>query len=77
VGTPLPRYEFMRMLLSRFPEGIVDTHNLKALAVDGWVYIEIMKGMYRLKQMGLLANQLLQTPLATFGYYPACHKLGL
>jgi hypothetical protein len=44
-GTPLPRYEYMRMLLSRFPKEIVDKYKLKALAVDGWVYIEIRKGM--------------------------------
>jgi hypothetical protein len=47
------------------------------LAVDGWVYIEIRKGMYGLKQAGLLANQLLQTRLAPFGYYPARHTPGL
>jgi hypothetical protein len=33
--------------------------------------------MYRLKQAGLLANQLLQTRLAQFGYYPARHTPGL
>jgi hypothetical protein len=37
LGTPLPRYEYMRMLLSRFPEEIVNTYNLRELAVDGWV----------------------------------------
>jgi hypothetical protein len=37
LGTPLPRYEYMILLLSRFPEEIVDKYNLKALAVDGWV----------------------------------------
>jgi hypothetical protein len=68
LGTPLPRFEYMKMLLSRFPEEIVDKYNLGALAVDGWVYFEIRKGMYGLKQAGLLANQLLQTRLATFGY---------
>jgi hypothetical protein len=73
VGTPLPRYEYMHMLLSRLPEEIVNKYNLKALAVDGWGYIEIRKGMYGLKQGGLLANQLLQTRLAPFGYYPVCH----
>jgi hypothetical protein len=35
LGTPLPHYEYMRMLLSRFPEEIVEKYNLKALAVDG------------------------------------------
>jgi hypothetical protein len=75
--TPLPRFEYMKMLLSRFSEEIIQKYNLNALAVDGWVYIEIRKGMYGLKQAGLLANQLLQTRLAPFGYYPARHTLGL
>jgi hypothetical protein len=65
------------MLLSRFPEDIVHKYNLGALAVDGWVYIELRKGMYGLKQAGLLANQLLQTHLEPFGYYPARHTPGL
>jgi hypothetical protein len=77
LGTPLPRFEYMKMLLSRFPEEIVQKYNLNALAVDGWVYIEIRKGMYGLKQAGLLANQLLQTRLSPFGYYPARHTPGL
>jgi hypothetical protein len=77
LGTPLPRFEYMKMLLSRFPEEIIQKYNLNALAVDGWVYIEIRKCMYGLKQAGLLANQLLQTRLAPFGYYPARHTPGL
>jgi hypothetical protein len=77
LGTPLPRFEYMKMLLSRFPEEIVQKYNLNALAVDGWVYIEIRKGMYGSKQAGLLTNQLLQTRLAPFGYYPAHHTPGL
>jgi hypothetical protein len=77
LGTPLPRFEYIKMLLSRFPEEIIQKYNLNALAVDGWVYIEIRKGMYRLKQAGLLANQLLQTRLAPFGYYLAHHTSGL
>jgi hypothetical protein len=77
LGTPLPRFEYMKMLLSRFPEEIIQKYNLNALAVDGWVYIEIRKCMYGLKQAGLLANQLLLTRLAPFGYYPARHTPGL
>jgi hypothetical protein len=77
LGTPLPRFEYMKMFLSRFPEEIVEKYNLGALAVDGWVHIEIRKGMYGLKQAGLLANQLLQTCLAPFAYYPARHTPGL
>jgi hypothetical protein len=59
-GTPLPRFEYMKMLISRFPEEIIQKYNLNALAVDGWVYIEIRKGVYGLKQTGLLANQYLK-----------------
>jgi hypothetical protein len=67
----------MKILLSRFPEEIVENYNLDALAVDGWVYIIIGKGIYGLKEAGLLANQLLQTRLAPFGYYPTRHTPGL
>jgi hypothetical protein len=66
LGTPLPRFEYMKMLLSRFPEEIVQKYNLNALSADSWVYIEIRKGMYGLKHAELLANQLLQTRLAPF-----------
>jgi hypothetical protein len=77
LGTPLPRFEYMKMLLSRFPDEIIQKYNVNALAVDGWVYIEIRKGMYGLKQAGLLANQLLQTRLSPFSYFPARHTPGL
>jgi hypothetical protein len=65
------------MLLSHFSKEMVQKYNLNAFAVDGWVYIEIRKGMYGLKQAELLAYQLLQTRLAPFGYYPARHTPGL
>jgi hypothetical protein len=77
LGTPLPRFEYTKMLLSRFPEEIIQKYNLNPLEVDCWVYIEIRKGMYGLKQAGILANQLLQKRLAPFGYYPARHTPGL
>jgi hypothetical protein len=77
LGTPLPRFEYMKILLSRFPEEIIQRYNLNALALDGWVHIEIRKGMYGLKQAGILANQLLHTRLVPFGYYQARHTPGL
>jgi hypothetical protein len=77
IGTPLPWFEYMKMLLSSFPEEIIQKYNLNDLDVDGWVYIETLKGMYGMKQAGLLANQLFKTRLAPFGYYPARHTPGL
>jgi hypothetical protein len=36
LGTPLPRFEYMKMFLSRFPEEIIQRYNLNALAVTIW-----------------------------------------
>jgi hypothetical protein len=70
---PLPRYEYMRMPLKRFPCDIMDKYNLEAISVDGWVYIKIRKGMYGLKQADLLANKQLQIHLSPHGYFQARH----
>jgi hypothetical protein len=35
LGNPLPRFEYTKMLLSEFPEEIIQKYNLNALAVDG------------------------------------------
>jgi hypothetical protein len=67
LGTPLPRYEYMRMLLSSIPEEIINNYNIRALAVDGWVNIKIRKGMYGVQEEGLLENQLLQKHGAPLG----------
>jgi hypothetical protein len=67
----------MRLPLSIIPDKIITKYNLQEISVGGWVYLEIMKGMYSLKQAGLLANQLLQQRLATYGYYPARHTPGI
>jgi hypothetical protein len=77
LGTPLPTYEFTRLPLTILPQDIIEKYDLKRLAVNGWVYLEISKGMYGLKQAGLLANQLLQKRLTPFGYYPARNTPGL
>jgi hypothetical protein len=65
----IKNYYLGTLLLSAFLKEIFQKYNLNALAVDGWVYTEIRKGMYGLKQAVLIANQLLQTRSALFGYY--------
>jgi hypothetical protein len=77
LGNPFPTYEYMRLPMPILPLDIIEKYDLTRLAVSGWVYLEICKGMYSLKQAGLLANQLLQKRLKTFGYYPARHTPGL
>jgi hypothetical protein len=77
LGTPLPTYEYMPLPISILPLDIIEKYKLTHLAVNGWVYLEICKGMYGLKQAGLLANQLLQKRLKPFDYHPTSHTPGL
>ena len=54
----LPDPKFMRVPLKIVPQEIIDTYYLKALVDDqGWIYMCIEKGMYGLKQAGIVANQ--------------------
>jgi hypothetical protein len=67
----------MLLPISILPDEIIKKYHLTRLAVDGWVYLEIRKGIYGLKQAGILASQLLQKRLKPFGYHPARHTPGL
>ena len=60
----------MRMLLADIPQEIFDQYDLLSLAHNGYVYMEIRKGMPGLKQAGKVANTRLQKHLATYGYAP-------
>ena len=54
----LPDPEFMRIPLKIIPHEIIDGYNLATL-VDNqrWIYMRIEKGMYGLKQDGIIANR--------------------
>ena len=68
----------MQIPLKIFPQEIIDTYDLKALVDDqGWIYMRIEKGMYGLKQAGIIANQELVKHMAPFGYHPVKHTPGL
>ena len=54
----LPDPEFMRIPLKIIPQEIIDSYNLTVMVDDqGWIYMRIDKGMYGLKQAGIIANQ--------------------
>jgi hypothetical protein len=70
-GTPMNRYEYMKLHISKIPAKIIKEYNLTSLATaDGWIYMEIRKGMPGLKQAGRIANDRLTLHLAKFGYSP-------
>jgi hypothetical protein len=75
--TPLPTYEYMQLPISILAIDIIEKYRLTHLKVNGWVYLEICKGMYGSKQAGLLVNQMLQKRLKPFGYHLARHMPGL
>ncbi len=75
--TPLDWYEYMRMPLDLFPDNIVNHYDLRRKAKNGFVYMEIRKGMYGLPQAGILANKLLKKRVALHGYFEQPHTPGL
>jgi hypothetical protein len=58
LGTPLERFEYMRIALKDIPASVIGHYNLQTLEHDGHVMVEIRKGIYGLPQAGLLAKQL-------------------
>ena len=74
LNTPLSKYEYLHLKLVDIPPNVSEQHQLKAKATDdGWVYVEICKGMYGLPQAGLLVQELLEQWLENKGYHQHKH----
>jgi hypothetical protein len=71
---PLRILHAMCMHISIIPNKIIEQYNLMDIVTpDRWVYIEIRKGMYGLKQAIIIANQCLTKHCSTYGYSPTPH----
>ena len=56
----MDRSKYMRLTLSNLPKSVVQHYNLvEETTRDGYVYMEIKRGMYGLPHAGLIAQQLL------------------
>ena len=77
LATPLDRYEYMKMPIALFPQDIIEHYGLNDKVLNGYVYMEIRKGMYGLPQAGIRANKLLKECLARHGYFEQPHTPGL
>ena len=77
LGTPLDRYEYMKLPLSLFPRHTIEQYDLRRHEKGGFVYVEIRRAIYGLPQAGILANKQLRERLAPFGYYEVAHTPGL
>eukprot|EP00804_Cyclotella_cryptica_P009972 CCRYP_015404-RA/>CCRYP_015404-RA protein AED:0.29 eAED:0.29 QI:0/0/0/1/1/1/2/0/498 len=69
LGTPLDRPEYVRIRIDNIPQEFIAKYDLTHHVRDGWVYFQIVKGVYGLPQSGILANKLLETRLNAAGYY--------
>ena len=57
----LPKPEYLKIHISVIPDEIIAAYKLQTLQDEkGWCYIKLSKGMYGLKQAGIIANQDLQ-----------------
>jgi hypothetical protein len=66
---PMTRYEYMRLKLLNMPEDIIAHYRLLDIATpNGYVYCKICQGMYRLPQVGIIAQELLAKRLKEQGY---------
>ena len=77
LATPLDRFEYMRIPIEIIPTEFEILYNLKNKVKNGFVYMQIEKGMYGLPQAGILANKLLRKRLAPHGHYKIPHTPGL
>lgn len=77
LNTPMARPEYLRVALKDIPSAIIAHYGLDLLAVNGFVYCEINKGMYGLPQAGILANDDLVIHLRSNGYVQSSTTPGL
>jgi len=64
LNTPMSRYEYMRLKLNDLPADFVKHYDLATKVTgDGYVYVEIRRGIYGLPQSRLLVQKLLKKRL--------------
>ena len=70
LNTPLERPEYIRLKIDDIPDKIIAQYSLRTkVTTEGYIYMEVNKGMYGLPQSGLMANKLLEKRLNKNGYY--------
>jgi hypothetical protein len=67
----------MKIPIALLPNNIIKHYQLQEKVLNGYVYMEIRKGMYGLLQASILANILLKEQLAHHGYFKQLHTLDL
>ena len=70
------KYQYLRVSKTDVPQKTVDEYNPE-FDNRGFCYLKICKGMYGLKESGMIAYKHLVSNLKPFGYRPCDHTPGL
>ena len=80
LATPIERKEYLRIAVEFIPQEFMDLYGLHDEVKNGYVYCEIVRGMYGLPRQEFLRthlNKLLKERLAVHDYYEVAHTPGL
>ena len=78
LGTPMTYYQYMRIPRALIPDEIINEYDLNTfIEEDNHLYCEIRKGMYGLKEAGIIAFKNLVKNLKPHGYRPMKYTPGL
>ena len=75
LGTPMTYFQYIRVKREIIPQEVMDEYNF-TIETDGHVYFEIRRGMYGLKEAGIIAFKQLVNKLRPYGYEPMKHTPG-
>ncbi len=70
-------YRYMQIALKDIPPEIIAEYNLLSIPHRHHVFVEIRKGMYGLKEAGIIAFNRLVANLKPHGYHPVRFTPGL
>ena len=75
--TPMDRTKYMQIPIKLIPQSFIEKYNLMSKVQNGFVYCEIVRGMYGLPQAGKLANDLIKKRLLGNDYFELDHTPGI
>ena len=78
LSSTMPQPEFMKIHRDDIPTDILTKYNATSMMdKTNYIYFQINKGMYGLKQAAILAYKQLKQNLAQHGYHPIPHSVGM
>ena len=78
LNNPMANFQYMRIHLKDIPNEVIVDYSLLPIAdANGYVYVDIRKGIYGLKEASIITYKRLVRNLQPHGYAPVAHTYGL